>query len=58
MEYKPSPEAAKDLTENLEDFTEAEELIGCTDCPEGCYVEPDGYCSHGYLSAGRTLGII
>jgi hypothetical protein len=35
-----------------------EDQMGETDCPEGCYVEPDGVCPHGYLSAGRTAGII
>lgn len=57
-EKKPSPEAAQHLLESLEDFTEAEEAMGGTDCPEGCYVEPDGWCSHGFLSAGMTLGVI
>jgi hypothetical protein len=32
--------------------------MGCTDCPEGCEVEPDGICAHGYESAGLTLGVI
>lgn len=35
-----------------------EELMGQTDCPEGCYVEPDGICPHNWLSAGRTAGVI
>lgn len=35
-----------------------EELMGETDCPEGCVVEPDGICPHNWLSAGRTAGVI
>jgi len=57
---KPSPYAASALiaavSENLVD--DAEELMGMTDCPDGCVVEPDGHCSHGYESAGLTAGVI
>lgn len=49
----PSPEAARELESSM-DYDE----MGCTDCPEGCEVEPDGHCSHGYESAGLTLGVI
>lgn len=35
-----------------------DELMGETDCPEGCVVEPDGICPHNWLSAGRTAGVI
>jgi hypothetical protein len=31
------------------------ELSGMTDCPDGCIVEPDGQCPHGWLSAEETL---
>jgi len=34
---------------------EADEHMGATDCPEGCVVEPDGHCPHGYESAMLTL---
>jgi len=39
--------------EHLDDETQ-----GATDCPEDCYVEADGVCEHGFLSAARTLGVI
>jgi hypothetical protein len=32
--------------------------LGKTDCPEGCIVEPDGVCPHGYESAGLTAGLV
>jgi hypothetical protein len=55
-----SPRAAAELQEAAaaDDLTEADELSGNTDCPEGCYVEPDGRCPHGYESAACTLGVI
>lgn len=55
-----SPIAAAELIDAVEgglsmfDY-EADDLQGQTDCPEGCSVEPDGYCRHGYLSAMETL---
>ena len=59
---KDSPEAAKELSNMLTipdaSFSELEDMMCATDCPEGCEVEPDGYCSHGFRSAGLTLGII
>jgi hypothetical protein len=27
-------------------------------CPEGCWVEHDGYCEHGYASWFLVLGLI
>lgn len=27
-------------------------------CPEGCWVEPDGHCEHGYKSWLLVLGMI
>lgn len=50
---KPSPEAAAELLVAL-DY----DATGNTDCPEGCVVEPDGNCPHGYLSAGLTAGLV
>lgn len=50
---QPSPKAARALEDSM-DYDE----MGCTDCPEGCEVEPDGICAHGYESAGLTLGVI
>lgn len=50
---KDSPKAARALMDDP-----CEDLMGITDCPEGCEVEPDGYCSHGYNSAGLSAGII
>jgi hypothetical protein len=29
-----------------------------TKCPEGCPVEPDGICPHGYKSVALELGFI
>lgn len=29
-----------------------------TRCPEGCPVEPDGICPHGYKSAALEYGLI
>jgi len=29
-----------------------------TACPEGCVVEPDGECPHGYRSPLLVLGVI
>ena len=50
---RPSPEAADALLES-EEFDD----LGVTDCPEGCRVEPDGHCPHGYESAGLTSGMV
>jgi folate-dependent tRNA-U54 methylase TrmFO/GidA len=60
----PSPDAAEDLKSGIEDGSitpfdiEGDIMQGNTDCPEGCVVEPDGWCSHGWLSAARTAGMI
>jgi hypothetical protein len=57
---KPSPEAARFLLDAAEngmtmfDF-DADQAQGATDCPEGCVVEPDGHCRHGWLSAEETM---
>jgi len=40
------------------DHDEAEQAMGSTDCPNGCEVEPDGTCPHGYVSAGKSAGMI
>lgn len=58
-----SPGAAKELEKAIIDGLspidyECDYLMGQTDCPEGCTVEPDGRCYHLYKSAARTLGII
>lgn len=58
-----SPDAAKRLTKLIADGMspfdiEADEMMGDTDCPEGCVVEPDGHCYHGYFSAAITAGVI
>lgn len=60
----PSPNAWEDLNEAIEsgELTpfdlEADHAMGQTDCPDGCVVEPDGHCPHGYESAALTGGII
>ncbi|MCA1571188.1 MAG: hypothetical protein LC798_12895 [Chloroflexi bacterium] len=48
-----SPKAAAKLEQSL-NYGD----MGKTDCPEGCKVEPDGSCPHGYESAGLTAGMI
>ena len=56
-----SPEAASELSVAIADgleLGELDEMQGQTDCPEGCTVEPDGRCPHGYESAGLTAGVI
>lgn len=58
-----SPKAASELEDAIgEGYSvfddEMDNLSGVTDCPNGCVVEPDGYCPHNYESAARTLGVI
>lgn len=52
----PSPNAAKAVFDALcaGDENSALELLGHTDCPEGCDTHAEGKCNHGYMSAGRT----
>jgi hypothetical protein len=53
----PSPTAGHALldsitvTDDLQMGEYESDLEGETDCPEGCYVEPDGHCPHGYMAA-------
>lgn len=35
-----------------------EELMGATDCPQGCQVEDDGTCPHGWQSGALSAGLI
>lgn len=53
---KPSPNAAKAVFDALCEGDEdtAIELLGQTDCPEGCETHAEGKCNHQYMSAGRT----
>lgn len=53
---KPSPKAAQAVFNALAEGNEdaAIELLGHTDCPEGCETHPEGKCNHQYMSAGRT----
>lgn len=57
-----SPRAAREILAligpDCESASDAEDAMGHTDCPEGCVVEPDGHCPHGYESAALTLGVI
>ena len=57
---RDSIEAARQLEEHAEadSWSEVEELMGQTDCPDGCFVEPDGSCPHGWRSAALTMGLI
>ncbi len=54
-ELSQSPDAFAELLDAVEAGASTEDLEGATDCPDGCTVEPDGYCRHGYLSAQETL---
>lgn len=58
----PSPNAARELREAIQDdemdLEDGFDAMGHTDCPHGCYVEPDGHCPHQYESAGITAGLI
>ena len=60
MKLCTSPSAADELIDAVEggltmfDY-DADDLAGQTDCPDGCVVEPDGYCRHGWLSAQETM---
>lgn len=55
-----SPDAANRLRDLIADgdTVEADAAMGETDCPEGCIVEPDGCCPHGWFSAARSAGLI
>jgi hypothetical protein len=57
---KDSLAAARYLEEAAEadSWSEVEELMGATDCPDGCQVELDGSCPHGWRSAALTMGLI
>lgn len=60
---KPSPDAAQELKDAIANGMspfddEVDYMMGQTDCEEGCTVEPDGRCPHGYESAALTLGVI
>jgi hypothetical protein len=59
---KPSPTAALVLlgaiAADSSSVHDVDELLGVTDCPQGCVVEPDGHCPHGYESAGLTAEVI
>lgn len=45
-------------THTVEEVAEASfDGIGLMDCPEGCQVEPDGRCQHGYPSLAVQYGI-
>ena len=52
---RTSPDAARDLIDAIEADESYSDREGVTDCPDGCEVEPDGYCYHGYLSAAETV---
>ena len=59
-----SPGAAGDLVEAIEagEVTlfsfDADDWQGATDCPDGCVVEPDGICRHGWRSAALTARLV
>ena len=53
-----SPEVAAELLAAVAngDFIASDDLQGKTDCPDGCVVEPDGRCPHGWASAAISAG--
>jgi hypothetical protein len=57
---RASAQAARELELAVEaqELGEAEELLGATDCPHGCSVEPDGSCAHGWRSAALSAGLV
>ena len=60
---RPSPDAAAALIDAIEsglscfDY-DADDIMGATDCPDGCVVESDGHCAHGFRSAALTAGMV
>lgn len=56
----PSAEEVKVMSGYIarDEYDLAEAYMGETRCPDGCVVEPDGYCSHGYKSLGLRMGLI
>jgi hypothetical protein len=46
------------MDEDTSDYSDVEDAMGETDCEHGCYVEPDGVCPHGFMSAGLSAGVI
>ena len=60
---RPSPDAAADLIDAIESGfswlqVAVRDLMGATDCPDGCVVESDGHCAHGFRSAALTAGMV
>lgn len=58
---KNSPDASARLLQIVDDegsLADFDDALGETDCPNGCVVEPDGYCPHGWKSAGLSAGLI
>ena len=60
---RPSPDAAADLIDAIESGFSwlqvvVRDLMGTTDCPDGCVVESDGHCAHGFRSAALTAGMV
>ena len=57
---RESDRAARRIEEAAEEdsWDVVEELLGETDCPDGCTVEPDGCCPHGWKSGALTAGVI
>ena len=50
-----SYKAMLELLAAIDNDDPTEDLEGQTDCHEGCVVETDGWCPHGYWSAAATL---
>jgi len=60
MEPEDKVRELEEAAEWLEDvdFMDAMDSIIPTACPEGCEVEPDGTCPHGYRSYLLVCGLI
>jgi hypothetical protein len=48
----------EDAVEGFEEFGGESLWEGVTRCPEGCCVEPDGTCPHGYNSVMLNAGLV
>lgn len=45
-----------EITDMLQDFADESSIPAC--CSEGCLVEPDGKCEHGFKSIFLAAGLI
>jgi hypothetical protein len=53
-----SPPTESDLERYLEEYGIGEAVVPAWGCPEGCLVEPDGACPHGFESLLLAAGLL